>query len=69
MKIVKVIEILAESPKGWEDAAKTAVAEANKTIRNIRSVWVKDLNAKVKDGEIIAWRLNCKISFELDEDK
>jgi flavin-binding protein dodecin len=67
MALIKIIELLAESNKSWEDAAEKAVATASKTIHNIRSVWVKNLNAEVKDGKIISWRLNCKISFEKDE--
>lgn len=64
MAIVKVIELLAESSVSWSDAAQKAVSEASKTIRNIRSVYIENLNAEVKDGKVSAWRLNCKISFE-----
>jgi flavin-binding protein dodecin len=66
MSVVKVIEVLSESNKGWEDAAQKAVAEASKTLSNVRSVWVKNLNAEVRKGKIVTWRLNCKISFELN---
>jgi dodecin len=66
MATIKVIEVLAESDKGWEDAAKKAIEEASKSLHGIRSVWVKNLNAEVKEGKIVLWRLNCKISFELD---
>jgi flavin-binding protein dodecin len=64
MAIKKVIELLAESNKSWEDAAQNAVAEASKSIRNIRSVYIKDFNAKVENGKIKSYRLNCKITFE-----
>ena len=66
MTLLKVIELLAESKKSWEDAAQNAVAEASKTIRNIRSIYIKDFNAEVENGKITSWRLNCKISFEKD---
>jgi flavin-binding protein dodecin len=69
MAIVKVIELLAESNKGWEDAAQNAVAEAAKTLHNIRSIYIKDFNAEVEDGKVTKWRLNCKISFEKDGSK
>jgi flavin-binding protein dodecin len=65
MALIKVIEILAESSKSWEDAAQTAVTEASKTINNIRSVNVKNMYAEVSGGKITSWRLNCKISFEV----
>ena len=66
MSLIKVIELLAESEKGWEDAAQKAVSEASKTLHNIRSVWIKNLNAEVEGGKIVKWRLNCKISFLKD---
>ena len=64
MALLKVIELLAESKKSWEDAAQNAVAEASKSIRNIRSVYVKNLTAEVDNDKITHWRLNCKITFE-----
>ena len=64
MALLKVIELLAESNKSWEDATKNAVSEASQSIRKIRSVYVKNLNCKVEDGKITHWRLNCKVTFE-----
>lgn len=63
MAVAKVIEILAESDEGWEDAARKAVAEASETIRNIKHVWVDGMQAEVKDGEIVKYRLNAKVTF------
>ncbi len=67
MALIKIIELLSESDKSWEDAAEKAVANATRTLRNIRSVWVRNLSAQVHEGKIITWQLNCKISFEKDE--
>ncbi|GGH67257.1 flavin-binding protein dodecin [Filimonas zeae] len=67
MSIVKVIEVIASSEKSIEDALQQAVAEASKTIRNIDSVYVKDIKAHVKDGKITSYGLISKISFRLDE--
>ena len=66
MALLKVIELLAESKKSWEDAAQNAVAEASKSIRNIRSVYVKNLTVEVDNDKITHWRLNCKITFEIE---
>lgn len=63
MAILKVVEILANSEKGWEDAAKNAVREAAKTVKNISSVYVQEQSAVVKDGEITEYRVNVKITF------
>jgi dodecin len=67
--VVKVIEILAQSSKSWEDAAKVAVEEASRTLRHVRSVYIKDLEAKVENGKISEYRINAKISFDLEDDR
>ena len=66
MPIVKVIEVIASSEKGIDDAIQQAVAEASKTVRNIDSVYVKDIKAHVKDGKVSTYGCVCKISFRLD---
>lgn len=67
MAIHKVIEVLSESKKGWEDAAQKAVVDASRTVKNIRSLYVKEMTASVKDGEIVRYRINANITFELTE--
>ena len=69
MAIVKVIEVIASSDKSFDDAVKQAVKETSRTIRNIDSVWVKDMKAHVKDGKIKSYGVICKVSFRLDKDK
>jgi flavin-binding protein dodecin len=69
MAIVKVIEVIASSEKSFDDAVKQAVKETSKTIRNIDSVWVKDMKAHVKDGKIKSYGVICKVSFHLDKGK
>jgi flavin-binding protein dodecin len=66
MAVVKVIEILSESDKSWEEAAQEAVRQASKTVRNIRSIYVKELEAKVEGERITQYRINAKISFALE---
>lgn len=65
MAVLKVIEILANSTEGWEDAAKNAVAHASKSIDNIRSVYVHEQSATVSNGKIESYRVNVKITFEV----
>jgi dodecin len=67
MSVLKVIEILASSEVSWEDAVKNAVKTAGKTLKGIRSVWIQDQSAVVKDNSILEFRVNCKISFEVFE--
>ncbi|MDQ6767124.1 MAG: dodecin family protein [Candidatus Eremiobacteraeota bacterium] len=64
--VVKVIEVLAESDKSWEDAATQALKKASKTLKNIRSIYIKELEAKVENSRITQYRINAKISFVLD---
>jgi flavin-binding protein dodecin len=66
-RVVKVIELMSESSKSWEDAAKSAVAEANKTLRNIRSVYIKEFTAAVDNGKITNYRINAKVTFDLEK--
>lgn len=66
MSVVKVIELLAQSEKSWEEAAQNAVEKASESIKNIQSVNVSNLNATVKDGKIQKYRVNVKISFTVD---
>jgi len=63
---MKVIEVLADSKVSWEDATKTAVREASKTVKGVKSVYVRNLRALVEDGEVTGYRVNAKISFEVD---
>jgi dodecin len=67
MAVLKVIEIMADSEKSWKDAAENAVAQAAKTVKNIRSVWIKDQDALVKNGKITQYRVLTKITFAVDE--
>jgi flavin-binding protein dodecin len=68
-KLVKVIEVLAQSEKSWEDAAKNALTEARKSLRNIRSIYVKEFEAKVENDQIVEFRINARISFDLESDR
>ncbi len=65
MVVLKVIEVLANSDKSWEDATKNAVKHAGKSVKNIRSVYVNDQSAIVKDDEVTEFRVNVKITFEV----
>jgi flavin-binding protein dodecin len=66
MSVLKVIEIMGDSDKGWEDAAREAVTEAAKTVHGIKSVWIQDHAATVENGKIKRFRVTCKITFEVE---
>ena len=67
--IVKVIEVIAQSDKGFEDAVRNAVAETSKTVKNIRSVWVDNFTCAVDKGTITEYRVNAKVSFVVEGHK
>ena len=69
MSIVKVIEVIAESKKSWDDAAKNALKETSKSVKNIKSIYVKNMEAKVDKNKIIKYRINAKISFVVGKGK
>lgn len=65
MSVVKVIEVIASSEKGFDDAVNNALQEASKSVKNIESIYVKDMNAKVKDNRIVSYGVIAKISFKI----
>ncbi len=66
MSIIKVLEVMANSSKSWEDATQIAVSHAAKTLHNIRSVWIEDQSAVVVGNKIIEYRITAKMSFEVE---
>lgn len=66
MAIHKVIEVLSQSEKSWEDAAQRAVKDAAKSVRHIKSIYVRNMEGIVKDDKIIEFRVNASITFELE---
>lgn len=65
MAVLKVIEVLSNSNKSWEEATENAVKQASKSIKNIRSVYLNEQTAVVEDGKITEYRVNVKLTFEV----
>ena len=68
-KVVKVIEVLSQSDKSWEDAAALAVNAASKSVDNIKSINIVNMSAKVEGKKIVKYRVNAKISFLIKKKK
>jgi len=66
MPIVKVIEVISTSETSIDDAVRNAVKEVAKTVRNIDSVYVKDIKAHVKGDKVTTFGVICEISFRVD---
>lgn len=66
MAVLKVIEVLSNSTISWEDATKNAIAEASKSLKNIRSAYVNEQSVAIKDNAVTEFRVNLKITFEIE---
>ena len=66
MTTLKVIEVLSQSDKSWEDAAQNAVNDAAKSVRGIKSIYLKEFEAVVENDRVTQYRINAKISFMVE---
>lgn len=66
MAIIKIIEVIGASDKSFDDATRNALQEAAKSVQNIRSIYIKEMKAKVERDQIISFGVNAKISFEVE---
>lgn len=68
MTVAKVSEIIASSTKGFDDAILVGVARAHKTLKNLKSAWVKNQQIKLNnEGQIVEYRVQLKITFILED--
>jgi len=67
MSVLKVVEILGNSTVSFEDAVQNVISEASKTVREIKSVYVQDMQVAVKDNKISEYRVNTKVTFTILE--
>ena len=64
--VYKVIEVIGSSPTSWEEAAKNAVEQASKHVRELRVAEVDELDMKIEDGKVTAYRAKVHISFRYE---
>lgn len=65
MSVIKVLEIMSDSPKSWEDATAKGIEKASKTVSNIKSANVQNQSVTVSNNQVETYRVNLKISFEV----
>lgn len=65
--IYKVIELVGSSPTSWEDAVKKVVDEAAKTLKDLRIAEISDLDAKIENNKVVAYRAKVKLSFKYEK--
>ena len=67
MSVAKVSEISSTSSKSFEDAIRKGLARAHKTIRNIRSAWIKEQQLRLEKGKIVEYQVNMVLTFVLED--
>ncbi|HET8787000.1 MAG TPA: dodecin family protein [Candidatus Limnocylindrales bacterium] len=67
MSVARVTEISSRSEESFEAAINEGIERANKTLRNVRSAWIKEQSVDIEDGGIVAYRVNMLVTFVLDE--
>jgi len=67
MSVAKVSELSCTSTKSFEDAVHKGIARAHKTLRNIRSAWVKEQHVRVAKGKVVEYQVNMLVTFVLDD--
>lgn len=67
--IVKVVEVIAESDKSFDEAVKNAVSEVGKSVKGIKSVWIDNFSCKVDGTRVVEYRVNAKVSFLVEGHK
>lgn len=67
MPIAKVSEITSTSSVSFEDAIRQGLARAGKTLRNVRSAWIKEQKVRLDMGKITEYQVNMMVTFVLDD--
>lgn len=67
MTIASVTEVTSSSTKSFDDALKTGIERANKTLKNVKGAWIQEQKVIIDDGKVVEYRVNMKISFVLED--
>ena len=68
MSVARITEISSTSTKSFEDAIREGVGRATRTLRNVRSAWVKEQQVRVEGGNIVEFQVNLMVTFVLEDD-
>jgi len=67
MSVARVTELIAGSPKSFDDAIKVGIGRAAKTLKNVKGAWVQDQELILDDGNIKEYRVHLKVTFVLTD--
>ena len=68
MSVYKIVEVIGTSEKSWEAAAKEAVETASKSLRDLRVAEVDQMDMKLENGKVVAYRVKVRLSFKIQND-
>ena len=66
MSVMKVIELMSDSDKSWEEATSNGIKKASETIKGIQSAWVQDQSVTVENGKVHKYRVKLRVTFRVD---
>jgi hypothetical protein len=66
MSVVKIIQLVGESPKGWDEAIRNVIADAQKSLRGITRIGVNEFDVRMKDDKVDVFRVRTEVSFRLE---
>ena len=66
MSVVKIIELVGESPKSWDDAIKVVIAEAQKSLRGITRIGVREFDVRMNKDKLDVYRVRAEVSFRIE---
>ncbi len=67
MSVAKVTEVISSSKKSFDDAVTKGIERADKTLKNIKGAWIENQTVKVKDGKVVEYRVNMRVTFVLED--
>jgi flavin-binding protein dodecin len=67
MSVARITEISSTSEKSFEDAIQQGIARATKTLRNVRSAWIKEQEVNVEGDRIVSYKVNLMVTFVLED--
>ncbi len=67
MSVAKITEITATSTKGFEEAIKSGISRATKTLKNVKGAWINGMKVDIENGKIRSYRVDMKVTFVLED--
>lgn len=67
MSVAKNIEITSSSPSGFDDAVKSGIERASKTIKNLRGAWIKEQKVEISEGQVTEYRVTMILTFVISD--